>query len=173
MVQERVIPIPGHPGYFVSDLGRVFSAWTGSGRGSRIGDNPHPLRQMTSADGRAQVNLRRRTYRVSNLVLLAFVGPRPDGMQACHFPDPDPANNRLSNLRWDTASANQGHDRRVHGTSNDGERNGSAKLSIPQVRAIRRRLAAGDTQRSIAADFAVSRTAIQQIGAGSRWKAVA
>lgn len=38
-------------------------------------------------------------------VLETFVGPRPEGMQACHG-DGDPANNRLSNLRWDTCSNN-------------------------------------------------------------------
>jgi hypothetical protein len=44
--------------------------------------------------------------RVHCLVLEAFVGPRPPGTQACHAPDPDPTNNRLDNLRWDTPSGN-------------------------------------------------------------------
>ena len=39
------------------------------------------------------------------LVLEAFVGPRPDGHECCHYDD-DPMNNHLSNLRWDTRSAN-------------------------------------------------------------------
>jgi hypothetical protein len=39
------------------------------------------------------------------LVLEAFVGPRPAGMEGCHWDD-DPTNNHLSNLRWDTRSAN-------------------------------------------------------------------
>lgn len=33
------------------------------------------------------------------------MGSRPDGLVACHWND-DPADNRLSNLRWDTPSAN-------------------------------------------------------------------
>jgi hypothetical protein len=40
------------------------------------------------------------------LVLEAFVGPCPDGLEACHWDD-DPTNNRLSNLRWDTSIANK------------------------------------------------------------------
>lgn len=40
------------------------------------------------------------------LVLEAFVGPRPGGMQACHN-DGDRRNNSLSNLRWDTCKANK------------------------------------------------------------------
>lgn len=43
--------------------------------------------------------------RIHSLVLEAFVGPRPDGMEGCHN-DGDPANNHLANLRWDTRAAN-------------------------------------------------------------------
>lgn len=39
------------------------------------------------------------------LVLEAFVGPCPDGMECCHN-DSDPGNNRVENLRWDTRSSN-------------------------------------------------------------------
>lgn len=47
-----------------------------------------------------------RKVSVSVLVLETFVGPRPaDRPHACHSDD-DRTNNRLSNLRWDTASAN-------------------------------------------------------------------
>lgn len=42
---------------------------------------------------------------VHRLVLETFVGTAPDGMQACHYNDV-PDDNRLANLRWDTASAN-------------------------------------------------------------------
>lgn len=43
---------------------------------------------------------------IHQLVLTAFVGPCPLGMECCHG-DGDRANNRLTNLRWDTRSANQ------------------------------------------------------------------
>lgn len=49
--------------------------------------------------------------RVHRLVLEAFVGPCPEGQQACHADD-DKANNSLINLRWDSPSANAADMRR-------------------------------------------------------------
>jgi hypothetical protein len=46
-----------------------------------------------------------RTFQVHILVLTAFVGPRPDGMQGCHGPAGQ-ADNRIANLRWDTPGEN-------------------------------------------------------------------
>lgn len=57
---------------------------------------------------------KRNRHYVHLLVLAAFVGPRPEGMEGCHN-DGDPYNNHVSNLRWDTPSGNQ-RDRLVHGT---------------------------------------------------------
>ena len=42
---------------------------------------------------------------IHHLVLESFVGPRPADYEACHYDD-NPLNNTLSNLRWDTRSAN-------------------------------------------------------------------
>ncbi len=47
--------------------------------------------------------------RVHTLVLEAFVGRRPKGHVVCHFPDPDPHNNRLENLQWGTHAENLAH----------------------------------------------------------------
>lgn len=50
---------------------------------------------------------------VHRLVLEAFVGERPDGMECCH--NNGVANdNRLENLRWDTHE-NNNKDRKLHG----------------------------------------------------------
>lgn len=60
-----------------------------------------------------------RTAKVHHLVLEAFVGPRPDGMVACHYND-IPNDNRVGNLRWDTRESNDrdrvenGHRRLTH-----------------------------------------------------------
>lgn len=66
--------------------------------------------------GYAQISVyadgRRTKYLVHRLVLTAFVGPCPDGMEGCHN-DGDQANNSLANLRWDTPDAN-GADRVNH-----------------------------------------------------------
>src|SRR4051794_9067393 len=48
---------------------------------------------------------RRKNVRVQRLVLEAFVGPCPPGMEACHNDDVS-LDCRLQNLRWDTRQAN-------------------------------------------------------------------
>lgn len=50
---------------------------------------------------------------VHRLVLEAFVGPCPSGCEGCHY-DGNPANNIVSNLRWDTTK-NNCLDKRRHG----------------------------------------------------------
>jgi HNH endonuclease/NUMOD4 motif len=52
------------------------------------------------------------------LVLEAFVGPCPRGMQCCHK-DGNRANNKLENLRWDTQKKNE-QDKKCHGTYGKG-----------------------------------------------------
>lgn len=54
------------------------------------------------------------TKTVHRIVLEAWVGPCPDGLEGCHN-DGNAANNALSNLRWDT-HANNELDKRKHGT---------------------------------------------------------
>lgn len=106
---ERWLPVPGYDGaYWVSDRGQVISTKRRDERGRlRRERMMNPARQRT---GHLTVGLRRsgasRQFQVSNLVLMAFVGSCPDGMEACHWND-DPSDNCLENLRWDTRSANQ------------------------------------------------------------------
>lgn len=103
---ERWLPVPGYEGrYEVSDLGRVRSTRrTGIMRPANVRasaqPNGKPFWQIKLWDGECYTG-----FVVSRLVLTAFVGPCPDGMEACHWDD-DPNNNALSNLRWDTRSAN-------------------------------------------------------------------
>jgi hypothetical protein len=55
------------------------------------------------------------TLKVHTLVLKAFTGPRPLGMDGCHNED-NLADNRISNLRWDTRRENA-LDTQRHGTN--------------------------------------------------------
>lgn len=115
--------VPGWPHYEVSDQGRVRSV--GRTVPSKTPGVPMRLKgQLLSQRGPSKnrhhyaVALHsdgeRRDALVHRLVLEAFVGPCPDGMEACHWDD-DPANNQLANLRWDTRRSNQ-HDsvRNIH-----------------------------------------------------------
>jgi len=75
-------------------------------------------------------------------------------MEGCHS-DGNPSNNRLSNLRWDTRSANY-DDARRHGTAAIGDRNAGTKLtSLDRARASEMRRH-GLLLREIASEFGIS-----------------
>lgn len=155
--------IPNYPDYEVSDLGRVRSWKTGA---------PKELSPGRSGPKRNQylmVNLwsngRGQPFKIHALVLDAFVGPRPEGLVACHN-NGDNFDNRLSNLRWGTPSSNQ-MDRVSHGTSNRGDRHPLSKLTNSQAEEIRRTYATGaTTQRGLAARFGISQSAVSLITTG-------
>jgi hypothetical protein len=86
---------------------------------------------------------------VHRLVLLAFVGPPPEGTQAMHADD-NPQNNRLDNLSWGTWSENQAQ-RVRNGRLPRGEDFSSSKLTAEKVRQIRARWAAENGRRGLQA----------------------
>lgn len=111
----------GFPGYEVSDLGHVRSLPRVVPRGKGTYTVPgRVLRPFPTNDvGHLAVDLldehrQRRMVRVHTLVLTAFVGPRPEGMEGCHGPL-GATENAVTNLRWDTHLANA-HDTRMAGT---------------------------------------------------------
>ncbi len=159
--------------YQVSDQGRIRSFWKrkslGVGKGSQMALGDKPTLMTLSQDRRGYFYVmfkngkgRLCRYSVARLVLNAFVGPAPDGFDACHSPDPTPSNNRLANLKWGTHRENQQE------MSKQG-RVKSAKLDPDKVREIRRRLVRGDRQVDIAADFGVDQTMISDIKLGLTW----
>lgn len=152
-------PIPGWPLYEVSDAGRIASLHR---KRRRI------LNPSTNGHGYQHIQLSREgaTYTISvhRIVLEAFIGPRPDGMVACHG-DGDRTNNRASNLRWDTQKNNIA-DKLGHDSHQRGERAGTAKLNRSQVESIR---ADGRKQRDIASDFGISQLHVSRIKRRLAW----
>ena len=120
---ERWLPVVGWEGYYeVSNQGRVRSVQREiQFRDGRVFTYESQIRSLTPQVpyGHLAVGLKRNgsriTVRVHRLVLEAFVGPCPEGMEGCHN-DGDASNNALSNLRWDTSSANK-QDMIRHGTN--------------------------------------------------------
>lgn len=105
--------IPGYEGtYEVSNLGRIRSL----DRIDNLGRSKKGviLALVPQPNGRLGVNLRGKNHKVHVLVLTAFKGPRPRGMEGCHG-DGNHTNNKLDNLRWDTRSSNT-KDSVKHGT---------------------------------------------------------
>ena len=129
---EQWLPIPGYEGFYeVSNRGSVQSVdrviVRDNGRIYR--SQGRLVKQKTTTGGYQTVCLskhgNKRTERVHRLVLLAFVGPCPDGMQACHRND-IPTDNRLVNLRWDSDSANK------HDQVRNGNHRNARKTHCPQ-----------------------------------------
>ena len=166
--------IPGFEGrYSVSTLGRVKSEprFRGGRSGSAVPVSARILSCATTKDGYLSVRLctgvvkQHRYTRVHVLVLEAHVGPRPIGYDACHN-NGNPFDNRLSNLRWDTKTANAS-DRLLHGTDCRGEKNGSAKLTDDDARSI---LNDKRPCSHIAKTYGVSRSAISMLKRQLTWK---
>lgn len=122
---ESWLPIEGFEDYEVSNLGRVKSlARTVErirhGKIVRAFHRERILIPSPIQSGHLQVNMgprdgsKRRTLLVHRLVLTTFVGPCPEGMEACHN-NGDEKDNRVENLRWDTRESNV-RDCVAHGT---------------------------------------------------------
>jgi HNH endonuclease len=174
--------VDGFPGYKIGNDGTLWSCWTKIGlpKGGCVGAIGTVWKQMKPAPKKigpvttalhTALHRNRKSYmvRIHTLVLQAFVGPCPEGMECCHFPDPDPTNNHVSNLRWGTPKENIG-DREKHGHTAKGEHNGQSTLKLEQVREIKRLLAEGVRVYLIARQFGVSHGCIMQIKLGYNWK---
>lgn len=114
-------PIPKHPFYEASSFGRIQSldrevahkikGFTQRRKGKILSPNTLPKGYRTvMLEGQ-----RRRCVHL--LVLEAFIGPCPEGMECAHE-DGNPGNNRVENLSWKTPTANA-QDKKKHGTYYD------------------------------------------------------
>lgn len=105
---KKLRVIPQFTDYFASRDGRIFST---------ISDKY--LTPWSNGDGYLKVSvLNSDSHKVKmyvhRLILFAFSGLPPEGMECCHF-DGNPKNNSIENLRWGTQSDNVQDYRRKHG----------------------------------------------------------
>ena len=105
------------------------------------------------------INGRQYASHLHRLVLTAFVGDPPAGMECCHN-DGDRSNNNLSNLRWDSHKANC-LDRSLKNKKGH-------KLSANQVVKIKQ-LEGTAKQADIAKQFGVTQCIISAIYRGAIW----
>lgn len=199
MCVEDWRPVVGLEGrYEVSNLGRVRSLTFASRWGRFARATPIYLRPHCGVTGYPAVAIGGRLRSVHRLVLEAFVGPCPAGMECAHLNGvrDDP---RLSNLRWVTRRENASH-RAIHGTvlTGDrhpsrlhperlargdksgarlhpetrprGEKHGLAKLTDEAVRAIRAAAATGESQYVLAARFGVTQGTIWNVVWRKTWR---
>lgn len=160
--------IPGYEGlYQVSNLGRVKSLPQDrtfgdlgvlriAGRIRKLNVNKlGQLNVILKKDGRA------RTWTVSRLVLLAFVGPPERGF-VTGFHDGDSKNVRLDNLYYTSRQALR-VDLAKRGIA------GGQKLTAADVTAIRSRLHAGEKGSALAKEFGVDPSTISLIKNNKRF----
>lgn len=107
-------------------------------------------------------------FYVHSLVLEAFIGPRPRGMECRHL-DGNPQNNKLENLKWGTKKENQ-HERIIHNTSNTGSKNGMSKLMDKDIIIMRTRYENGEFGTKIAEDYNMDISGIYKILRKETWK---
>ena len=144
--------------YEVSNFGRVKTLEHKTKGGSAI------RQLMTDKDGYKVLGLGKNNqiFKVHRLVLEAFVGPCPNGMEACHN-DSNPSNNELSNLRWDTTIGNC-KDRRSY----NGINNPNSKLTIQQIKEIVERRCKGEKVVNIAKDYGITHQHVSYINKKSQ-----
>lgn len=139
----------------------------------RAGNNQSRKYLQISLRGK---NRQERAY-IHHLVLEAFTGPCPEGMEACHN-DGNSFNNHADNLRWDTKENNHA-DKKRHGTSGlgvpkpslRGEGNHKAKLTETDIIEIRRSYAAGEyTQTELGNAYRVGQDTISSIVRKETWR---
>jgi hypothetical protein len=107
------------PGYFITEDGRVYSAWKRKGLGGRNGSKSYldytdltELKPSFTFDGylRISINkgLKRMTLRVHRLVADTYI-PNPNNLPQVNHIDENKQNNHVSNLEWVTNRQNCEH----------------------------------------------------------------
>ena len=156
--EEEWRPIPGweYEGYDISSCSRIRN------RHGRI------LRQAISDRGYRFIvlcrNSRPRAFRVHRLLMHAFIGPCPDGMEVNHK-NGIKTDNRLENLEYVTRSQQA-----LHAYALGLSQPKNAKLSLEKADEIRRRRREGESARALAREFGVSHSRIYQIALNHAWR---
>ena len=152
--------IPGRPSYAAATNGVIWSRKSGVWL---------PMQGTPGESGHLTVGLwdanRKRTQWVHILVLEAWVGPCPDGMECRHL-NGIPDDNRLTNIEWNTRRVNT-QDRKRHGNRRVfGEGHHAAIFTDDEVLAIRERVGAGEDMRAVAISINKSERAVRKAAHG-------
>lgn len=154
--------------YEVSNHGRVRS--TGRHFKSEQGKILHPsiVKNGYRRIGLRDVHGKQKSVYVHKLVIYTHLGLPPSSFHEIAHNDGNPGNNNANNLRWATKKENQA-DRRIHGTSNDGERQTNSKLKEADVLRIHELYKTGLPQLTIAKLYNMDQTSISSILLGDTW----
>lgn len=118
--------------------------------------------------GYGQLRVNRKAWLVHRFVYHHCVENVPDGLVVMHSCD-NPSCCRPRHLQLGTHNHNQ-QDKILKGKGNGGESNGRAKLTQLQIEEIRTRVAAGEKQIHLAAEFQVNRSCVSKIVSKTNWR---
>ena len=160
--------IPGYPGYYASEDGRIFSLRTGS----------FQVLSPRYHKGYLHVNIRTgigryslQTKPIHQLVLLAYRGPKTEQQVSRHL-NGDSLDNRLSNLLYGSVSENI-QDSIRHGTAvclRVGDNSAASKLMSEDVFMIHSLANLGFNQNRIARRFGINQKHVSSIKLKQTWK---
>lgn len=156
--------VPGYLGYIVGTNGDVWSCRTQSA--NKFGEWKKLKQKQNSSNKRMEVGIGSPTVtiQVHRLVLMTFIGERPNGLECCHN-NGDYLNNNLSNLRYDSRESNT-LDRHKHNNFKQIKQ----KLDDKTASEILWKLQNNGTVSQIARDYNLSYDLIQNIKHGRSWK---
>ena len=169
-INEEYKAVPGYEGlYEISMTGAVRRA----SNARCIAKVGRAVQQWRHRNGYMQCILssagHRKNHYVHRLVALAFI-PNPDSKATVNHIDGDKTNNARCNLEWATYAENMHHAHRLPGNTDPrGEGNCNARLTTRDVLEIRARRGTGETYKSIAMAFGITRMQASQITRGLRW----
>ncbi len=185
-------PVAEFQGYEVSTLGQVRSYWRKSGKAVSVSpksgrkhgtwtyvlsDIPTLLKPLSDKDGYLYVrpsggNGKYYSRRIHRLQAFAFIpNDRPLIATKINHKNNVHDDNRVPNLEWCTEKENREHAIAI-GVWPKGVKHGMTKLTEDDVRAIRRRIASGESNAVIGGSYGITGAAIYRIRKGLVWKEV-
>lgn len=154
--------------YFVDDSGKVFSK-------RRQGNKGGEIAPVKSTGGYFRVYLRnkgpRKTVLLHRVVAEAFI-PNPENKPCVNHKNGDKSDNSVENLEWVTYSENMKH--AVKNGLNAipglcGEKHPNSKLSWKSVSDIRRCFSDGESPRTLAKKYGITREQVYNIVNFKQW----
>jgi HNH endonuclease len=171
MTTEIFVELKQFPGYRISNQG-VLQSCRNHGK---LTNDWRTLNKKPDKTGYTTImlscNSKKIYKRLHTLVMLAFIGPCPAGMEVCHN-NGNRTDNRLANLRYDTRKHN--HDDTLrHGRRPVGEQRWNSKLKKEDIPIIRAYIETGFSDIEIAdifSDRKIDRKTINAVRIGKTWK---
>lgn len=163
-VELRKIPSAPNEDYRAGSDGQVYSRTRYKGFGRKEYVDWYPLKGTIGSRRYRTVSLSHKNVKVTRsvhtLICEAFHGTKPSRTAQVRHLDGTRDNNRPSNLAWGTQEENW-NDRRLHGTSSEGERHWASKLTNEEREHIRWAIRMGlCSQRQAARALHMSQSAI-------------